>query len=87
VGGSRLYLPEVGSDEFNEIVEGRDDVIVSDLAVTEIISAMARRLRQGSLAREARVASSRPSSAGSTRGCTTVSSSHARTIAGLRICS
>jgi hypothetical protein len=34
-------------------VEGRDDVLVSDLAVTEINSALARRLRQGSLAREA----------------------------------
>jgi predicted nucleic acid-binding protein len=33
-------------------VEGRDDVLVSDLAMTEIISALARRLRQGSLARE-----------------------------------
>lgn len=49
----KLYLPEVGSDEFNEILEGRDDVIVSDLAVTEIISAMARRLRQGALSRVA----------------------------------
>ncbi|HAM57779.1 MAG TPA: hypothetical protein DCQ64_21135, partial [Candidatus Rokubacteria bacterium] len=34
-------------------MEGRDDVLVSDLAVTEIISALARRLRQGSLARQA----------------------------------
>jgi len=34
-------------------VEGRDDFLVSDLAVTEIISAVARRLRQGSLTREA----------------------------------
>jgi predicted nucleic acid-binding protein len=34
-------------------VEGRGDVLVSDLSVTEIISALARRLRQGSLAREA----------------------------------
>ncbi len=49
----KLYLPEPGSNEFNEVVEGRDDVLVSDLAVTEIISALARRLRQGSLAREA----------------------------------
>ena len=49
----KLYLPEPGSDEFNEIVEGRDDVLVSDLAVTEIVSAAARRLRQGSLPREA----------------------------------
>ena len=49
----KLYLPEPGSDEFNEVVEGRDDVLVSDLAVTEIISALAHRLRRGSLAREA----------------------------------
>ena len=49
----KLYLPEPGSDEFNEIVEGRDDILVSDLAVTEIVSAAARRLRQGSLPREA----------------------------------
>jgi uncharacterized protein len=45
-------LPESGSDEFNEVVEGRDDVLVSDLAVTEIVSAVARRLHQGALARE-----------------------------------
>lgn len=49
----KLYLPERGSDEFNEVVKDRDDVLVSDLAVTEIISAVARRLRQGSLGREA----------------------------------
>jgi uncharacterized protein len=49
----KLYLPEPGSDEFNGIVEGRDDVLVSDLAVTEIVSAAARRVRQGLLAREA----------------------------------
>ena len=48
----KLYLPEPGSDEFNAVVEGRDDVLVSDLAVTELVSALARRLRQGSLARD-----------------------------------
>jgi uncharacterized protein len=48
----KLYLPEPGSDEFNELVEGRDDVLVSDLAVTEIVSAVARRLHQGALSRE-----------------------------------
>ena len=48
----KLYLPERGSDEFNEVVRDRDDVLVSDLAVTEIISAIARRLRQGSFAHE-----------------------------------
>jgi predicted nucleic acid-binding protein len=35
------------------VVEGRDDVLVSDLAVTEIVSAAVRRLRQGALTREA----------------------------------
>ena len=48
----KLYLPEPGSAEFNEILEGRDDVFVSDLVVTEIVSAVARRLYQGSLSRE-----------------------------------
>jgi uncharacterized protein len=48
----KLYLPEPGSAEFNEIMAGRDDVFVSDLVVTEIVSAVARRLYQGSLSRE-----------------------------------
>ena len=43
----KLYWPEPGSTEFNQIVEGRDDVLVSDLAVTEIVSALCRRRRQG----------------------------------------
>jgi predicted nucleic acid-binding protein len=34
-------------------VRGRDDILVSDLAVTEITSALARSLRQKSLTREA----------------------------------
>jgi predicted nucleic acid-binding protein len=33
-------------------VEGRDDLLVSDLAVTEVASALGRRLRQGALTRE-----------------------------------
>lgn len=45
-------MPEAGSDEFNRLVEGRDDLVVSDLAVTEIVSALARRLREGALAAE-----------------------------------
>jgi predicted nucleic acid-binding protein len=48
----KLYLPEPGSDEFNRTVEGRDDLLVSDLAVTEIASALSRRLRQRALTRE-----------------------------------
>ena len=49
----KLYLPEPDSDAFNEVAEGRDDVLVSDLAVTEIVSAIARRLRQRAFTREA----------------------------------
>jgi predicted nucleic acid-binding protein len=33
-------------------VRGRDDLLVTDLAVTEIVSALARRLREGSIAPE-----------------------------------
>jgi uncharacterized protein len=49
----KLYLPEPGSDAFNSAVEGRVDLLVSDLAVTEIVSAVARRLRDGRLTRDA----------------------------------
>jgi predicted nucleic acid-binding protein len=45
-------LPEPGSAEFNRAVEGRDDLLVSDLAVTEVVSALSRRLRHGALTRE-----------------------------------
>lgn len=45
----KFYLPEPGSDEFNRAVEGRDDLLVSDLAATEVVSALARRLREGVL--------------------------------------
>ena len=45
-------MPEPGSDELNRVVEGRDDLLVSDLAVTEVVSALSRRLRQGALTRE-----------------------------------
>jgi len=45
-------LPEPGSDALNRTVEGRDDLLVSDLAVTEAVSALSRRLRQGAVTRE-----------------------------------
>lgn len=52
---AKLYLPEVGSDDVEEALLGRRDVIVSDLAVTELTSAVARRVRAGDLgAAEAR---------------------------------
>jgi len=43
----KLYVSEPGSDEFNRMVQGREDLFVSDLTVTEVASALARRLRQG----------------------------------------
>ena len=49
----KLYLPEAGSDAFNAIVEGRDDLLVSDLCLTEAASALARRVRQAILPRDA----------------------------------
>ncbi len=48
----KLYLPEPGSDEFNRTVQGRVDLVVSDLALTEVVSALARRLHQGALTRD-----------------------------------
>src|SRR4030095_1941600 len=48
-----LSLPEAGSDAFNALVEGRDDLLVSDLCVTEAASALARRVRGGGLPQDA----------------------------------
>lgn len=48
----KLYLPEPESDHVNAVVEGRRDLMASDLAVTEIVSAVARRRREGSLSAE-----------------------------------
>ena len=48
----KLYWPEPGSTEFNRTVEGRDDLLVSDLVVTEIVSALCRRRRQGAVTDE-----------------------------------
>ena len=48
----KLYLPEAGSREVVRVIEGRADVIVSDLALTELASALGRRVRQGDLTRD-----------------------------------
>jgi predicted nucleic acid-binding protein len=45
----KLYFPEPGSEELNRLLEGREDLLASDLAVTEIVSALARRARQDAL--------------------------------------
>ncbi len=46
----KLYLPEAESEELNRALQGRRDLLVSDLAVTEIVSSLSRRRREGSLA-------------------------------------
>jgi hypothetical protein len=48
----KLFLSEPGSAQFTGIVEGRDDLVVSDLAITETVSALSRRVRQGATSLE-----------------------------------
>jgi predicted nucleic acid-binding protein len=45
----KLYLPEPESNDLNLLLVGRHDVVTSDLAVTEIVSSLCRRRREGSL--------------------------------------
>lgn len=45
----KLYLPEPESDALNRSIAGRSDLVVSDLAVTEIVSSLSRRTREGEL--------------------------------------
>jgi predicted nucleic acid-binding protein len=48
----KLFVPEAESDELNQALTGLTDVIVSDLALTEIASALGRRTREHLLTRE-----------------------------------
>jgi predicted nucleic acid-binding protein len=48
----KLFVPEVGSDELNQALAGLADVIVSDLALTEMASALGRRIRERLLTHE-----------------------------------
>ncbi len=48
----KLYLPESESDDLDDALQGRSDLIVSDLAITEIVSAISRRRREGALRAE-----------------------------------
>jgi len=45
----KLYLPEPGSDALDAALRGRSNLMVSDLAITEIVSAISRRRREGTL--------------------------------------
>jgi len=48
----KLFVPEAESDDLNESLTGLTDVIVSDLALTEMASALGRRMRERVLTRE-----------------------------------
>ena len=50
---AKLYLREPGSEELQEATLGRRDLMVSDLAVTEVTSALARHCRERTLTTEA----------------------------------
>ncbi len=52
-GLAKLYLPEPESETLNRALAGRRDALVSDLAVTEIVSSLARRRRVGEVSQEA----------------------------------
>jgi hypothetical protein len=46
----KLFVPEAESDDLNRALEGMEDVVLSDLALTETASALGRRVREGLLA-------------------------------------
>src|SRR5262245_42541257 len=45
----KLYLPEPESEWLDEFLQGRRDLLISELAMTEVLSAVARRRREGGL--------------------------------------
>jgi predicted nucleic acid-binding protein len=46
---AKLYVPEADSDRLEKFLRGRRDLMISDLAITEVMSAVARRRRDGEL--------------------------------------
>lgn len=47
----KLYLPEPDSASVERALRGRRDLVVSDLAITEVASTVSRRAREGALSR------------------------------------
>ena len=64
---AKLYVPEPESERLDDFLRGRRDLVISDLSVTEVISAVARRRREGVLDAEqaSRIRSAVLSDAGS----------------------
>lgn len=46
---AKLYVPEPESDRIDRFLHGRRDLMISELSVTEVLSAVARRRREGAL--------------------------------------
>src|SRR6266496_3893808 len=46
---AKLYVPEPESDKLDKFLRGRRDLLVSELAITEVVSAISRRKREGLL--------------------------------------
>ena len=44
---AKLYVPEAESDTLDAFFQGRRDLMISELAITEVLSAVARRRREG----------------------------------------
>jgi predicted nucleic acid-binding protein len=48
----KIFISEQESAEVQATLRGREDLFISDLVVTEVISSAARRAREGSVSRE-----------------------------------
>lgn len=49
---AKIYLPETDSEELNRSLRGRRDIRVSELSVTEVVSSLGRRRREGAFPAE-----------------------------------
>lgn len=49
---AKIYAPETGSEDLENSILGRDDLLISDLVVTEAASALGRRRREGTISQE-----------------------------------
>ncbi len=57
---AKLYVPEAESERLDAFLQGRRGLILSDLVITEVLSAVARRKREGGL-RQNRARDTEPS--------------------------
>ena len=44
---AKLYVPEAESDRLNAFLRGRSDLLISELVITEVLSTIARKRREG----------------------------------------